>query len=236
MDIVVWLRSLGLGKYEAAFRDDEIDETVLPDLTAEDLKELGVTALGHCRKLLAAIAALSGKKPLASLLIGQGERRGEPLDDPALLFSNLYDLWVANYAAFNGDILCRLAKKFLALAEKKGMADPLMIGHWLMGVSLVATGNITEGRAHLDRAFALYNHTAHASLASRPRRAGVDLVVSVAGAMVAGLSRSRTGRRKARSHARTRNPTSPRIDVCTILYILCDDLLRILPNGKIAAG
>jgi hypothetical protein len=35
MDIVVWLRSLGLGKYEAAFRDNEIDETVLPNLTAE---------------------------------------------------------------------------------------------------------------------------------------------------------------------------------------------------------
>ena len=58
MDIVVWLRSLGLGKYEATFRENEIDETVLPDLTAEDLKELGVTALGHRRKLLAAIAAL----------------------------------------------------------------------------------------------------------------------------------------------------------------------------------
>src|ERR1700751_4887487 len=58
MDIVVWLRSLGLGKYEAVFRENEIDETVLPDLTAEDLKDLGVTALGHRRKLLAAIAAL----------------------------------------------------------------------------------------------------------------------------------------------------------------------------------
>ncbi len=57
MDIVVWLRSLGLGKYEAAFRENEIDETVLPDFTAEDLKELGVTALDHCRKLLDAIAA-----------------------------------------------------------------------------------------------------------------------------------------------------------------------------------
>ena len=45
MDAVVWLRNLGLGKYEAAFRDNEIDETVLPDLTAEDLKEIGVTAL-----------------------------------------------------------------------------------------------------------------------------------------------------------------------------------------------
>ena len=46
MDVVVWLRSLGLGKYEAAFRENEIDERVLPNLTAEDLKELGVTSLG----------------------------------------------------------------------------------------------------------------------------------------------------------------------------------------------
>jgi SAM domain (Sterile alpha motif) len=47
-----------LGKYEAAFRENEIDESVLPGLTAEDLKELGVAALGHRRKLLDAIAAL----------------------------------------------------------------------------------------------------------------------------------------------------------------------------------
>ena len=60
MDVMVWLRSLGLGKYEAAFRENEIDETVLPNLTAEDLKELGVAALGHRRKLLDAIAALRG--------------------------------------------------------------------------------------------------------------------------------------------------------------------------------
>ena len=60
MDIVVWLRSLGLGKYEAAFRENEIDETVLPSLTEEHLKQLGVTALGHRVKLLEAIAALRG--------------------------------------------------------------------------------------------------------------------------------------------------------------------------------
>jgi hypothetical protein len=51
MDVVVWLRSLGLGKYEAAFRENEIDETVLPSLTEEHLKQLGVTALGHRVKL-----------------------------------------------------------------------------------------------------------------------------------------------------------------------------------------
>jgi class 3 adenylate cyclase/predicted ATPase len=58
MDIVVWLRSLGLGQYEAVFRQNDIDETVLPNLTAEDLRELGVASLGHRRKLLDAIAAL----------------------------------------------------------------------------------------------------------------------------------------------------------------------------------
>ena len=58
MDIVVWLRSLGLGKYEAAFRENDIDETVLPSLTHETLKELGVASVGHRVKLLDAIAAL----------------------------------------------------------------------------------------------------------------------------------------------------------------------------------
>ena len=58
MDVVVWLRSLGLGKYEAVFRENDIDETVLPSLTHENLKELGVASFGHRVKLLNAIAAL----------------------------------------------------------------------------------------------------------------------------------------------------------------------------------
>ncbi len=58
MDIAEWLRSLGLERYEAAFRDNEIDWAVMPELTADDLKDIGVAAVGHRRKLLAAIAAL----------------------------------------------------------------------------------------------------------------------------------------------------------------------------------
>jgi len=58
MDLGGWLRSLGLGQYEAAFRENAIDDTVLPSLTAEDLKDLGVGIVGHRRKLLDAIAAL----------------------------------------------------------------------------------------------------------------------------------------------------------------------------------
>ncbi len=67
MDIVGWLRSLGLAKYEAIFRENDIDEAVLPSLTHENLKELGVASFGHRVKLLDAIVALrsdaSGKTP-----------------------------------------------------------------------------------------------------------------------------------------------------------------------------
>src|SRR6202165_2680212 len=58
MDLKDWLRSLGLERYEVTFRENEIDETFLPSLTAEDLKDLGVGIVGHRRKLLDAIAAL----------------------------------------------------------------------------------------------------------------------------------------------------------------------------------
>jgi len=58
MDIGGWLRELGLERYEQAFRQNEIDLRVLPKLTAEDLKELGVAAIGHRRLLIDAIAAL----------------------------------------------------------------------------------------------------------------------------------------------------------------------------------
>jgi hypothetical protein len=51
MDLGSWLRRLGLGKYESAFRENEIDETVLPSLTHETLQELGVTAVGHRERL-----------------------------------------------------------------------------------------------------------------------------------------------------------------------------------------
>ncbi len=57
MDVVVWLRSLGLERYEAVFRENEITERVLPSLTQEDLKEIGVGPVGHRRIILEAIAA-----------------------------------------------------------------------------------------------------------------------------------------------------------------------------------
>ena len=60
MDLGGWLRSFGLEEYEAAFHKNHIDEAVLPNLTAEDLKDLGVGSIRHRRKLLDAITLLRG--------------------------------------------------------------------------------------------------------------------------------------------------------------------------------
>jgi class 3 adenylate cyclase/predicted ATPase len=67
MDLGDWLRRLGLEQYEVAFRENEIDDTVLPNLTAADLKDLGVGPVGHRRKLLDAIAALRAAGAAAPL-------------------------------------------------------------------------------------------------------------------------------------------------------------------------
>ena len=103
----------------------------------------------------------------ANLLIQKAEALGEPPEDPLLLFSALYGSWVANVVAFsNGDLVCDLAQQYLALAEKRGMPIPLMVGHRLVGTSLLYTGDFVRGRTHLDRAVALYNPSDHRGLAT----------------------------------------------------------------------
>src|SRR6516162_9385484 len=66
MDVAAWLRGLGLEQYEPAFRGNRIDAEVLPKLTAEDLKDIGVIMVGDRRKLLEAIAALRAGVPPSS--------------------------------------------------------------------------------------------------------------------------------------------------------------------------
>src|SRR4051812_11673789 len=67
MDVGVWLRGLGLGKYEDKFRDNVIEGDVLPQLTGDDLKDIGVSAVGDRRRLLAAIAALAGPSAFSTV-------------------------------------------------------------------------------------------------------------------------------------------------------------------------
>ena len=103
----------------------------------------------------------------ARLLIEEAQARGEPLEDPLLLFSVLYSFWVAAHGAFNGDMMRALAAQFLALAEKQGAIIPLVVGHRIMGSSLLLTGDIAEGRQHYDQAITLYDPAAPHSLETR---------------------------------------------------------------------
>jgi hypothetical protein len=60
MDVGGWLRGLGLGQYEEKFRDNKIDADLLPRLTVDDLKDIGVSVVGDRRRLLDAIALIAG--------------------------------------------------------------------------------------------------------------------------------------------------------------------------------
>ena len=99
-------------------------------------------------------------------MIEEAQALGEPPEDPLLLFSALYGSWAANIVAFNGDVMHELAVEFLALAKNK-RDGPAMVGHRLMGLTLFHAGKIADGRAHLDRAIALYDPAEHLHLATR---------------------------------------------------------------------
>jgi predicted ATPase len=133
-----------------------------------------ITPLLHVKGFAAPETKAAAER--ARLLIEQAEGLGEPPEDPLLLYSVLYSFWVANIVAFNGDVIRELAAQFLTLAEQQRATVPLMIGHRLMGMSLVGTGAIAESREHLDRAITLYNPAEHRPLATR---FGQDLGVSI---------------------------------------------------------
>jgi class 3 adenylate cyclase len=80
MDVGGWLRRLGLEQYEVAFRENNVDGSILPSLTTEDLKELGVGSVGHRRKLLDAIAALRAEAGTPAPLSGTPPETGGARD------------------------------------------------------------------------------------------------------------------------------------------------------------
>jgi predicted ATPase len=135
-----------------------------------------IHALTHTKGHAAAETKAAAEQ--ARLLIEQAEALGEPPEDPLLLFSVLFSFWVAHHVAFNGDAMRQLAAQFLVLAEKQGAIAPLMMAHRIMGISLTNTGDIVDGKAHLDRAIALYDPAAHRPLATL---FAVDARVSILG-------------------------------------------------------
>jgi predicted ATPase len=124
-----------------------------------------ITPLMHVRGYAAPEVKAAAER--ARLLIEQAEALGEPPEDPLLLFSVLYSVCATSYVAFNGDVIRELAAQFLALAEKHGATILRVVGHRLMGSSLLQTGNIAQGRAHYDQAIAFYDPREHRSLTTR---------------------------------------------------------------------
>jgi class 3 adenylate cyclase/predicted ATPase len=123
-----------------------------------------ITPLMHVKGYAAPETKAAAER--ARVLIEKAEVLGEPPDDPLLLFSVLFSFWTTSFVAFKGDALRELASQFLALAEKQTATVPVMIGHRMMG-SVLHTGAFAEGRAHLDRAIALYDPAEHRLLATR---------------------------------------------------------------------
>ena len=138
-----------------------------PALRREEIKlqVALITPLYHVKGYAAPETKAAAER--ARLLIEEAEALGEPPEDPLTFFSALHGIWAASYVAFNGDVIRKLATEFLTLAMKEGATVPLIVGHRLMGTSLLWTGDIAEGRTHCSRAIALYDPRAHRPLATR---------------------------------------------------------------------
>jgi class 3 adenylate cyclase len=185
MDIVVWLRRLGLEEYEAAFRDNKINERVLPNLTAEDLKEIGVAPVGHRRILLEAIAALradaSGKAPPTD--IGPPSSTPSALPDDraerrqvTVMFSDLVGSTPLSARMDPEDLREVISAYQKCVAETVGRFGGFVAKYMGDGV-LVYFG---YPQAHEDDA-------------ERAVRAGLELVAAVGGLKTHALLQSRVG-------------------------------------------
>ena len=138
-----------------------------PALRREQIK-LQV-ALVNALMLVKGYAAPEPKAAIeqARSFIERAEVLGEAPEDPLLLFSVLYGFWAASFVMFKGDASCDLAAQFLTLAEKQRASVPLMVGHRLMGTSLVYAGDVAGGRTHLDHAIKLYDPAEHRAFTTR---------------------------------------------------------------------
>ena len=85
MDVGAWLKSLGLEQYAAAFHENDVDAEVLPTLTAEERKDIGVSSIRHRRRLLEAIANLQSQGTSSQAAKPSGDHPASiPADDAVL--------------------------------------------------------------------------------------------------------------------------------------------------------
>ncbi|HZV06605.1 MAG TPA: adenylate/guanylate cyclase domain-containing protein [Gemmataceae bacterium] len=171
MDMGEWLRSIGLGQYEAAFRDNEIEDEVLRNLTADDLKDLGVALVGHRRKILTAIAELSAPAPDSPAKVDT--ERTPPIGEPPKAPAERRQLTV---------LFCDLAGSTAMSAR----LDPEDMREVIRGYQDICSGVIARYDGFVakfmgDGVLAYFGFPrAHEDDAERAVRAGLDLADAVA--------------------------------------------------------
>ena len=180
MDLGGWLLSLGLEQYEAAFRDNAIDEALLPTLTAQDLKDLGVVIVGHRRKLLNAIAALPANslaKPLDGLsVIGAPLPHAAERRQVTVMFADLVGSTALSARMDPEDL-----REVIAAYRKCAAETVRHLG-----------GFVSQYLGDGILAFFGYPH-AHEDDAERAVRAGLQLVAAVAGLKTRASLQTRVG-------------------------------------------
>src|SRR4029077_18339345 len=182
MDLGGWLRSLGLEQYEAAFRENAIEETLLPNLTAEDLKDLGVAPVGHRRKLLDAIAILraatKAKVTLAESLPTIDSPSGETAErrQVTVLFSDL-----VGSTALSAQMDPEDLREVISVYQKCVAETVRRFGGFVakyLGDGILVYFGYPE---------------AHEDDAERAVRAGLELIAAVGGLKTSALLRTRVG-------------------------------------------
>jgi class 3 adenylate cyclase/tetratricopeptide (TPR) repeat protein len=186
LDIAAWLAGLGLEQYEQTFQDNAISADVLPKLSVEDLKELGISAVGDRRRLLDAIAVLRKSAttsapmwPGGELTASEGERR-----QVSVLFADL-----AGYTSLSNELDAEVVHALLdrffeyvdRIVEEHGGRVDKHIGDCVMGVfgAPVAHGNDAERAVRA----ALAIRASMARLSAEVGRA-IDVHIGIAGGRV----------------------------------------------------
>jgi predicted ATPase/class 3 adenylate cyclase len=182
MDLGGWLRSLGLEQYEAAFRENAIEETLLPNLTAEDLKDLGVALVGHRRKLLDAIAILRAATKAKVALAESLPTIDSPSGDTAerrqvtVLFSDL-----VGSTALSAQMDPEDLREVISVYQKCVAETVRRFGGFVakyLGDGILVYFGYPE---------------AHEDDAERAVRAGLELIAAVGGLKTSALLRTRVG-------------------------------------------
>ena len=148
MDVAAWLHSLGMERYEPVFRENAIDPDVLRNLTADDLKELGIASVGHRRKLLDALAELRARTEPRHLATSPGDVKGERRQ-VAVLFADLCGFTQMSRAVDAEEVLAVLDRYFELvdrIIEQHGGHVDKHVGDCVMAVfgAPVSHGNDVE--------------------------------------------------------------------------------------------